>query len=71
MAMTKFERARYLVALEEQLKVMYSEKATEMLSGFTFNEDEPIEVKQFVRGMRKLVVNALARRGVEVDTENK
>lgn len=67
MAMSKFERARQLVALEEQLKVIYAEKAQEMLSGFTFNESDVYEVKQFVRGMRKLVVNALKRRGVEVE----
>lgn len=67
MAMTKFERARYLVALEDQLKAIYAEKAQQMLAGFTFAEDDPIEVKQFVRGMRKLVVNALKRRGVDVD----
>lgn len=66
MAMTKFERARYLVALEDQLKAIYAKKAAEMLSGFTFAEDDPIEVKQFVRGMRKLVVNALKRRDVDV-----
>ena len=67
MAMTKFERARYLVALEDQLKAIYAEKAQQMLAGFTFAEDDPIEVKQFVRGMRKLVVNALKRRDVDVD----
>ena len=67
MAMSKFERARQLVALEEQLKTIYAEKAQEMLGGFTFNEEDPIEVKQFVRGMRKLCVNALKRRGVEID----
>lgn len=67
MALTKFERARQLVALEEQLKTIYAEKAQEMLSGFTFNEDDVYEVKQFVRGMRKLVVNALKRRGVDVE----
>lgn len=67
MALTKFERARQLVALEEQLKTIYAEKAQEMLSGFTFNEYDVYEVKQFVRGMRKLVVNALKRRGVEVE----
>ena len=67
MALTKFERARQLVALEEQLKTIYAEKAQEMLSGFTFNKDDVYEVKQFVRGMRKLVVNALKRRGVEVE----
>ena len=67
MAMTKFERARYLLRLEEQLNAIYAEKAQEMLSGFTFNEDDPIEVKQFVRGMRKLCVNALKRRGVDID----
>ena len=67
MAMSKFERARYLVALEGQLKAIYTEKAQAMLAGFTFAEDDPIEVKQFVRGMRKLVVNALKRRDVDVD----
>lgn len=67
MALSKFERARQLVALEEQLKVIYAEKAQEMLSGFKFADDDPIEVKQFVRGMRKLVVNALKRRGVDID----
>lgn len=67
MAMTKFERARYLVALEDQLKAIYAEKAQDMLAGFTFADDDPIEVKQFVRGMRKLCVNALKRRGVDID----
>ena len=67
MAMSKFERARKLVALEEQLKTIYAEKATEMLSGFTFTKDDVYELKQFVRGMRKLVVNALKRRGIDVD----
>ena len=67
MALSKFERARQLVALEKQLKTIYAEKAQEMLSGFTFNEDDVYEVKQFVRGMRKLVVNALKRRGVDVE----
>ena len=67
MALTKFERARQLVELEEQLKTIYAEKAQEMLSGFTFAEDDVYEVKQFVRGMRKLVVNALKRRGVDVE----
>ena len=67
MALTKFERARQLVALEEQLKTIYAEKAAEMLSGFTFNEDDVYEVKQFVRGMRKLVISALKRRGVDVE----
>lgn len=67
MALSKFERARQLVALEEQLKVIYADKAQEMLSGFTFKENDVYEVKAFVRGMRKLVVNALKRRGVEID----
>ena len=67
MAMTKFERARYLLKLEEELQSIYAEKAQEMLGGFTFNENDPIEVKQFVRGMRKLCVNALKRRGVDID----
>lgn len=67
MAMSKFERARYLVALEKELKAIYAEKAAKMLSGFTFDEDDVYEVKQFVRGMRKLVVNALKRRGVDVE----
>ena len=67
MALSKFERARMIVALEEQLKGLFAEKAAQMLSGFTFNDDDPIEVKQFVRGMRKLCVNALKRRGVDCD----
>ena len=67
MALSKFERARQLVALEEQLKTIYAEKAQQMLAGFTFAEEDPIELKQFVRGMRKLVVNALKRRDVDVD----
>lgn len=60
--MGKYERARALVELEKQLDKIFVAKGVEILNGFTYNDNDPVDIKNFVKGLRKITENAIARR---------